>query len=69
MGAYRLAEALAGTSDHPAAFQRYEEGHRELVKRKQRIGPNVRMMVPKTHLGTWARNGLALSMGLLARSS
>ncbi|MEU6780436.1 FAD-dependent monooxygenase [Nonomuraea angiospora] len=69
VGAYRLAEELAGTSDHRIAFRRYEEGHRELVKRKQQIGPNVRMMVPKTHLGMWARNGLALGMGLVARSS
>ncbi|MEV4111658.1 FAD-dependent monooxygenase [Nonomuraea sp. NPDC049695] len=69
VGAYRLAEELAGASDHRVAFRRYEESHRELVDRKQRIGPNVRMMVPKNHLGMWARNAFATSMGLLSRGS
>ncbi|GAA3258107.1 FAD-dependent monooxygenase [Nonomuraea helvata] len=69
VGAYRLAEELAGASDHRVAFRRYEESHRELVNRKQRIGPNVRMMVPKNHLGMWARNAFATSMGLLSRGS
>ncbi|WP_433434750.1 FAD-dependent monooxygenase [Nonomuraea sp. CA-141351] len=69
VGAYRLAEELASASDHQVAFRRYEEGHRELVRRKQQIGPNVRMMVPKNRLGMWARNTFASSMGLLSRSS
>ncbi|KAB8191086.1 FAD-dependent oxidoreductase [Nonomuraea phyllanthi] len=67
VGAYRLAEELAGASGHRAAFQRYEQGLRGLVRSRQRIGPNVRMMVPKSRLGMWTRNLLASSMGLLAR--
>jgi hypothetical protein len=30
-----------------------------LVAKKQQIGPNVRLMVPKTHGGRWIRDGLA----------
>ncbi|MFG1703791.1 FAD-dependent monooxygenase [Nonomuraea sp. M3C6] len=58
VGAYRLAGELAGAADHRVAFRRYEEGLRELVRRKQRIGPNVRMMVPKNRLGMWTRNAV-----------
>jgi 2-polyprenyl-6-methoxyphenol hydroxylase-like FAD-dependent oxidoreductase len=56
VGAYRLAGEIATAADHRTAFRRYEEGHRPLVERKQRIGPNVRLMVPKSRLGMWARN-------------
>jgi len=60
VGAYRLAGELAGASgDHRVAFARYQQGHRELVNKKQRIGPNVRLMVPKTHGGRWIRDALA----------
>ena len=60
VGAYRLAGELAGAGgDHRVAFARYEESHRELVTRRQQIGPNVRLMVPKTHGGRWIRDGLA----------
>lgn len=62
VGAYRLAEALAGEADHRAAFRRYEDGLRELVTRKHRIGPNVRMMVPKSRAGMRTRNVLISSM-------
>lgn len=61
VGAYRLAEALANAPDHTAAFRHYQEGHRGLVRSKQRIGPNVRMMVPKNRLGMWTRNVLVRS--------
>ncbi|TMR16100.1 hypothetical protein ETD86_25870 [Nonomuraea turkmeniaca] len=61
VGAYRLAEALATAPDHTAAFRQYQEGHRGLVRREQRIGPNVRMMVPKNRLGMWTRNVLVRS--------
>ncbi|MBF9131854.1 FAD-dependent monooxygenase [Plantactinospora sp. S1510] len=60
VGAYRLAGELASAGgDHRVAFARYQEGHRELVNKKQQIGPNVRLMVPKTHGGRWIRDGLA----------
>ncbi|MFC4122144.1 FAD-dependent monooxygenase [Nonomuraea zeae] len=59
VGAYRLAGELATAADHLTAFRRYEEGHRALVERKQQIGPNVRLMVPKNRLGMWARNAFA----------
>jgi 2-polyprenyl-6-methoxyphenol hydroxylase-like FAD-dependent oxidoreductase len=60
VGAYRLAGELArAVGDHRVAFARYQESHRELVAQKQQIGPNVRLMVPKTHSGRWIRDGLA----------
>ena len=60
VGAYRLAGELASAGgDHRVAFARYQDSHRELVTRKQQIGPNVRLMVPKTHGGRWIRDGLA----------
>jgi len=60
VGAYRLAGELASAGgDHRVAFARYQESHRELVNKKQQIGPNVRLMVPKTHGGRWIRDGLA----------
>jgi 2-polyprenyl-6-methoxyphenol hydroxylase-like FAD-dependent oxidoreductase len=59
VGAYRLAGELASASgDHHVAFPRYQESHRELVNTKQQIGPNVRLIVPKTHGGRWIRDGL-----------
>jgi 2-polyprenyl-6-methoxyphenol hydroxylase-like FAD-dependent oxidoreductase len=36
VGAYRLAGELAGAPDHRVAFQRYEQGQRELVAQAQR---------------------------------
>ncbi|MFD1541245.1 FAD-dependent monooxygenase [Nonomuraea guangzhouensis] len=60
VGAYRLAGELAAASgDHQVAFRRYEDGHRELVDQKQKIGPNVRLMVPKTRTGRWVRDTMA----------
>jgi 2-polyprenyl-6-methoxyphenol hydroxylase-like FAD-dependent oxidoreductase len=60
VGAYRLAGELArADGDHRVAFARYQESHRELVTKKQQIGPNVWLMVPKTHGGRWIRDGLA----------
>jgi 2-polyprenyl-6-methoxyphenol hydroxylase-like FAD-dependent oxidoreductase len=60
VGAYRLAGELARSGgDHRVAFARYQESLRELVATKQQIGPNVRLMVPRTHGGRWIRDGLA----------
>ena len=60
VGAYRLAGELArAAGDHPTAFARYEAGHRGLVRSKQQIGPNVRLMVPRTDSGRNLRNVLA----------
>jgi 2-polyprenyl-6-methoxyphenol hydroxylase-like FAD-dependent oxidoreductase len=57
VGAYRLAGEIAATpTDHQAGFRRYEQGHRPLVKRRQQIGPYVRLMIPKTRVGMWTRN-------------
>ncbi|MEV6333835.1 FAD-dependent monooxygenase [Nocardia vinacea] len=59
VGAYRLAGALAAAhGDHRAGFRRYEQSHRALVDRKQQIGPNLRLMVPKTRSGMAIRNAL-----------
>lgn len=60
VGAYRLAgEFAAAGGDHRFAFSRYHDGHRNLVAKKQRIGPNVRLMVPKTAGGKLIRDAFA----------
>lgn len=60
VGAYRLAGELAAAGgDHHRAFARYEAAHRPLVRRKQQIGPNVRLMVPRTAGGRRVRDALA----------
>ncbi|MER5866706.1 FAD-dependent monooxygenase [Kitasatospora sp. NPDC002040] len=60
VGAYRLAGELAAAGgDHRTAFARYEAAHRSLVTRRQQIGPNVRLMVPRTEGGRVLRNALA----------
>ncbi|WP_026412569.1 FAD-dependent monooxygenase [Actinomadura oligospora] len=62
VGAYRLAGELAAAGgDHEVAFARFDAVHRPLVDRKQRIGPNVRLMVPKTEGGRCVRDTLARS--------
>ncbi len=59
IGAYRLAgELAAADGDHDVAFRRYERGLRELVARKQRIGPNLRLLAPRTRAGIVVRNTL-----------
>jgi 2-polyprenyl-6-methoxyphenol hydroxylase-like FAD-dependent oxidoreductase len=60
VGAYRLAgELAAANGHHAAAFRRYEQAHRPLVDEKQKIGPNIRLMVPGTRLGIATRNTAA----------
>ena len=60
VGAYRLAGALASAGgDHRIAFGRYQDDHRALVRARQRIGPNVRLMVPRTVAGRRVRDGFA----------
>ncbi|MCC3313991.1 FAD-dependent monooxygenase [Nocardia africana] len=57
IGAYRLAgELAAAAGDHRIGFRRYEQAHRPLVDRKQQIGPNLRLMAPKTRIGIAVRN-------------
>ncbi|MEU6479907.1 FAD-dependent monooxygenase [Streptomyces sp. NPDC047017] len=75
VGAYRLAgELAAADGDHRAAFPRYHTVHRPLVDRKQQIGPNVRIMIPRTAPGRFARDTFARlplmnAMGSLDRRS
>ncbi|MFI5676419.1 FAD-dependent monooxygenase [Streptomyces cellulosae] len=60
VGAYRLAGELASAAgDHHSAFARYRAVHRPLVEKKQQIGPNVRLMVPKTADGRCVRDAVA----------
>jgi 2-polyprenyl-6-methoxyphenol hydroxylase-like FAD-dependent oxidoreductase len=60
VGAYRLAGELATSrGGHRTAFARFETAHRQLVRQKQQIAPNVRLMVPKTDIGRRVRNTLA----------
>ncbi len=56
IGAYRLAgELSAAHGDHRAAFARYEEGHRPLIRRSQ-SNLFTGLLVPKSRAGIWARN-------------
>ncbi|WP_412543210.1 FAD-dependent monooxygenase [Longispora sp. K20-0274] len=60
VGGYRLAGELAAAGgDHRTAFARYHDGHRALVDGRQRIGPNLRLMVPRTARGRWLRDAAA----------
>lgn len=60
VGAYWLAgELAAARGDHRVAFPAYHRGHRALVGEKHRIGMNVRLMVPGTRVGKWARDAFA----------
>jgi 2-polyprenyl-6-methoxyphenol hydroxylase-like FAD-dependent oxidoreductase len=59
IGAYRLAgELSAAHGDHRAAFPRYEEGHRPLIKRSQ-SNLFTGLVAPKSRAGIWARNTMA----------
>ncbi|MFB7244336.1 FAD-dependent monooxygenase [Streptomyces populi] len=60
VGAYRLAgELAAANGDHRAALPRYQTVHRPLVDRRQQIGPNVRIMIPRTVGGRFVRDAFA----------
>ena len=60
VGAYRLAGELAAAGgDHRVAFRRYQDSHLGLVRAKQKIGPNVRLMVPRTAAGRRVRDTVA----------
>lgn len=62
VGAYRLAgELAAADGDHAIGFRRYEDGFRDAVRRMQQVGPNLRLMVPKSRLGAHMRNAIARS--------
>ncbi|MHA7985651.1 FAD-dependent monooxygenase [Rathayibacter sp. CAU 1779] len=65
VGAYRLANALAVVDSDRRGFAaglaRYESRMRAMVVQKQRIGTNVRLMVPATRFGIAARNVVARS--------
>lgn len=57
VGAYLLAAELAAAhGDHRRAFAEYDRALRPLVDHKQRVGPNLRLLVPRTRLGLAARN-------------
>ena len=59
IGAYRLARELsAAHGDHRAAFPRYEEGHRPLIKQSQ-SNLFTGLVAPKSRGGIWARNTMA----------
>ncbi|MFQ6393721.1 FAD-dependent monooxygenase [Nocardia sp. KC 131] len=57
-GAYTLAEKLAAdTTDHDAAFQRYEQRHRVLVEPKlEGVTAAAAMLIPATRAGIAVRN-------------
>ncbi|MBH0779737.1 FAD-dependent monooxygenase [Nocardia bovistercoris] len=64
-GAYLLAgELAAAEGDHTAAFARYRAAHHPLVRRRGRIGPNLRLMAPRTRLGLGIRDAITRSRAL-----
>jgi 2-polyprenyl-6-methoxyphenol hydroxylase-like FAD-dependent oxidoreductase len=70
VGAYRLAGELASAvGDHRTAFARYHADLRDLVAKKQQIGPNVRLMVPRTEGGRCVRDVVARLPLLRARGA
>ena len=59
VGAYRLAgELAAANGHHQLAFTRYAAALRPMVTTKQQIGPNLRLMIPRTNAGRHIRNAL-----------
>ena len=59
VGAYRLAGELAAAEGrHRLAFSRYAAALRPLVATRQQIGPNLRLMIPRTEAGQHVRNAL-----------
>lgn len=59
VGAYRLAGELAQAGGaHRRAFAAYESAHRPLVRARQQVGSNLRLMIPRTRAGRSARNTL-----------
>jgi 2-polyprenyl-6-methoxyphenol hydroxylase-like FAD-dependent oxidoreductase len=59
VGAYSLAGELAAAGgDYRSAFNRYDAALRPLVAARQQIGPNIRLMVPRTEIGRRVRNTL-----------
>jgi 2-polyprenyl-6-methoxyphenol hydroxylase-like FAD-dependent oxidoreductase len=59
VGAYRLAGELAAANGvHGPAFARYDAALRPSVATRQQIGPNLRLMVPRTDGGRLVRNVL-----------
>ena len=69
VGAYRLAGELAAAQGrHQIAFPRYAAALRPLVAARQQIGPNLRLLVPRTGAGRHARNVL-LRLPLLKAAS
>jgi 2-polyprenyl-6-methoxyphenol hydroxylase-like FAD-dependent oxidoreductase len=59
VGAYSLAGELAAAGgDYSSAFNRYDAALRPLVAARQQIGPNIRLMVPRTEIGRRVRNTL-----------
>ncbi|WP_157535402.1 FAD-dependent monooxygenase [Nocardia inohanensis] len=66
VGAYRLATELASAAgDFRTAFPRYRQAHHPLVVRKHKVGANLRLMVPVSRWGMWARNVVLRVTGFL----
>ncbi|MEO3875823.1 FAD-dependent monooxygenase [Nonomuraea sp. B12E4] len=62
IGAYRLAGELAAAGgDHKVGFRRYQEGFTGTVRRMQQVGPNLRLVVPRSRLGAGIRNAIVKS--------
>jgi 2-polyprenyl-6-methoxyphenol hydroxylase-like FAD-dependent oxidoreductase len=59
VGAYCLAGELAAAEGrHRPAFARYAAALRPMVAARQQIGPNLRLMIPRTNAGRHIRNAL-----------
>ena len=68
-GARILAEELADTSDHRAAFARYERRHRPAVARRRRNAWFAAgLIAPKTRAGVMARNTAMRLLDIASRA-
>ncbi|MEC3953619.1 FAD-dependent monooxygenase [Nocardia sp. CDC153] len=66
VSAYRMATSLVDADgEHTTAFARYHDAHRPLVTRKQKLGPNLRLMIPKTRPGIAFRNTVTRAAALV----
>ncbi|SDS14432.1 FAD-dependent monooxygenase [Microlunatus soli] len=68
LGAHTLAEELADSNDHRAAFRRYQSRHAPLISSARQVRIGASMLVPATGPGLAVRNQLARMAGMFVSS-
>lgn len=67
IGGHTLAQELAATDDHAAAFRRYQERHRTRISSSWQVRVAAAFLVPKTAVGISIRNRALTGVGLRNR--